>query len=297
MGGGHELHGYFQLPEKPEQTGKIWLTFNAQIHPSAEGARHEGFSLRLTAEWPRVSEGPPEIGVQLTTEQWLDLIADMRRELRDSEEFRKQADNWRSPKIELYISRTAEFSRTAREAYARMLHIRKQIPSPEEISWPESNSEAARSLMKSLSDLDQQAEREAFVVVVFAAFALESLINAWAVRDLSPRWGDLLDKLSLVAKWVVVPRLAADVEIDSAGQLFEKLRTLVRERNKIAHPKTEILKSVEQLLKWAETVPDRDHLKAADNAIAALNEAVEFARDTLGPNAAGSLLGQLPAPE
>jgi hypothetical protein len=294
--GAHAFHGYVQVPKKPEQAGKIWLTFNPQIHSSAEGVRHEGLRLRLTAEWSRVSEDSPEIGVQLTIEQWLDLIADLRRELRNSEEFRKELDNWRSPNIVLYISRTVEFARTAREAYDRMVHIRKQIPSLEQMPSSESNFEAARSFMKSRIDLEEQADRDAFVVVVFATFALESLINAWVVRDLAPRWGDLLDKLSLVAKWVLVPRLAADVEIDSAGQLFEKLRTLARDRNKIAHPKTEMLQfNSVQSQERAATV--RDPVKAADDAIAALNEAVEFVRDTLGPNAAGSLLGELPAPE
>jgi hypothetical protein len=84
--------GYVQLPGKPEHVGDIWLTFNANLRLSAKGARHEGFCLRLSAEWTPVREGPPEIGIQLTTEQWLDLIAEMQRKLRQSENLRKQSD-------------------------------------------------------------------------------------------------------------------------------------------------------------------------------------------------------------
>lgn len=92
--------GYAQLPGKPEHAGEIWLTFNANLRFSAKGARHEGFCLRLSVEWARVSEGPPEIGIQLTTEQWLDLIAEMRQELKQSEKLRKQSDRRRRGKTE-----------------------------------------------------------------------------------------------------------------------------------------------------------------------------------------------------
>jgi hypothetical protein len=290
---GNKFHGYVQLPGKPEQTGDIWVTFNAQITANRESVRHEGFSLRMTAEWPRVSEGPPEIGIRLTIEQWLDLIAEMRQELKKSEEFRKELDNWASPNIVVYISRTAEFARAARQAYERMVDVRKQIPDLKEMPSPESDLEAARSFVQRKIDLEEQADREAFVVLAFATFALESLVNAWAVRDLPPRYSEFLDKLSLPAKWIIVPRLAADVEIQVAGQIFEKLRILGRDRNEIAHPKTKKLQlESEQLSEWAGKV--RDPLNAADNAIAALNGITEFVRDSLGPTAAGLLLGKAP---
>lgn len=88
--------GYVQLPKKPEHVGDIWLTFNANLHFSAKAARHEGFCLRLSAEWTPVREGPPEIGIQLTTEQWLDLIAEMQRELKQSQRLRNEADKRRT---------------------------------------------------------------------------------------------------------------------------------------------------------------------------------------------------------
>jgi hypothetical protein len=179
---GNAYQGYVQLPGKPEQTGKMWLTFNSQIHSSNEGVRHEGFRLRMTAEWPRVSEGPPEISVQLTVEQWLDLIGEMRQELNKSEEFRKHLDNWRSPKIVLYVSRTAEFARTARQAYERMVEARKLIPKWEDIPSVESGAEPLRSFTQKKIALEEEADRHAFVVVSFSAFAVESLVNGWAVR-------------------------------------------------------------------------------------------------------------------
>jgi hypothetical protein len=43
-----------------------------------------------------VREGPPEIGIQLTTEQWLDLIAEMQRELKQSQRLRNEADKRRT---------------------------------------------------------------------------------------------------------------------------------------------------------------------------------------------------------
>ena len=92
--------GYVQLPKKPEHVGDIWLTFNANLRFTAKAAQHEGFCLRLSADWTPVREGPPEIGIQLTTEQWLDLIAEMQRELRQSEDLREQSDRHRRSKAD-----------------------------------------------------------------------------------------------------------------------------------------------------------------------------------------------------
>jgi hypothetical protein len=282
--------GYVQLPGKPEHAGEIWLTFNPQIYAAREGARHQGFCLRLSATWPRVREGPPEIGITLTIEQWLDLIAQMQQELRRSEELRKEFDNWASPKITFYVCQTAQFARTARQAYERMQAIGKQIPDLKEI--PQSHLEAQRAITQRHIGLSEEADRDAFVAVAFAAFALESFVNGWAVRDLPARYAsDFLDKLSLVAKWVIIPRLAANIEIEREGQLFEKLRMLVKDRNELAHPKTKKVElgSLQELAKKF-----RDPMQAADDAIAALDEAAEFVRDQVGPSAAGLLLGEIP---
>lgn len=49
---------------------------------------------------------------------------------------------------------------------------------------------------------------------------------------------------------------------------------------------------LEKVHQWVEKF--RDPLGAADNAMWVLNEIGEFVRETLGPNAAGFLLGELP---
>jgi len=100
-------------------------------------------------EWIHARCEPwPEIGVRLTTEQWLDLIARMQQELSSSEEVRKEMDSWRSPNVVFYISQTAGFARIARHAYDQMLKVRKLVPKLEEMPSPSDDSEAAKAFIR-----------------------------------------------------------------------------------------------------------------------------------------------------
>ena len=47
-----------------------------------------------------------------------------------------------------------------------------------------------------------------------------------------------LDKLDLVSRWVVFPKLFDAFEFPTEGQAFQRLRTLVSVRNEIAHSKS-----------------------------------------------------------
>jgi hypothetical protein len=89
---GYSSAGYVQVPGKPEDYREICLTFNFNLRAGSRGARREGFSLRLSTTGP-TREQPTEIGIHLTAEQCLDLIADMKREFERSEKLRKRIED------------------------------------------------------------------------------------------------------------------------------------------------------------------------------------------------------------
>src|SRR5262249_30819540 len=91
----HTSRGYVQMIKKPEDVRDICLTFNGNIHSTgSKGVRLDGFTLRLSTSGP-INEGSAEIGITLTVEQWLDLVADMKREFEKFQHLRKQMDDFR----------------------------------------------------------------------------------------------------------------------------------------------------------------------------------------------------------
>ena len=79
----------------------------------------------------------------------------------------------------------------------------------------------------------------AIKTIVFSAMATEA-----AVYDLGAiQLGDMyfkknLDKLDLVAKWIVVPKLICGTSLDTDGPGIRNLRVLVKARNALVHHKS-----------------------------------------------------------
>lgn len=87
------FQGYVKLPGNPLYRHDVRLDFNPHLVNDTGTARREGFSLRLFTLSERFGEEQPEIAVSMSTEQWLDLIAQMQQEFDSSEEWRKRLDD------------------------------------------------------------------------------------------------------------------------------------------------------------------------------------------------------------
>jgi hypothetical protein len=109
----------------------------------------------------------------------------------------------------------------------------------------------------------------ALVVIMFCAFTLEAYINDYAISRLSKSYlKNYLDKLDLVAKWVVIPRLVTEGQLDPGSRPLQNIAWLVELRNKLAHYKSK------ELTVGEITQSDLLWYEDAQRAIVAVKEAV-----------------------
>ena len=79
----------------------------------------------------------------------------------------------------------------------------------------------------------------ALVVVVFSAFTLEAYINHYGISRLSRNYfSKYLDKLDLLAKWLVIPRVVTGKKLNPGSATMQDLSWLVSLRNRLAHFKS-----------------------------------------------------------
>jgi hypothetical protein len=79
----------------------------------------------------------------------------------------------------------------------------------------------------------------ALVVVVFSALTLEAYINHYGISRLSRNYfSNYLDKLDMIAKWIVIPKVVTGKQLDSGSAAMQDLDWLVTLRNKLVHYKS-----------------------------------------------------------
>lgn len=71
--------------------------------------------------------------------------------------------------------------------------------------------------------------------IVFGALYLKAFINDYAFRKLDRKLFEYVDKLDLVGKWLVVPELAVGKKFPKELHVFELLKKIVKNRNKLVH--------------------------------------------------------------
>jgi len=87
-----------------------------------------------------------------------------------------------------------------------------------------------------------ELSRHSASTVVFAALFLEAFIYDYAAANFSDTYTKkYLDNLSLVSKWVVIPKLVTGKDFSTEGQAFEHLVKLKKARNDLVHYKSSSL--------------------------------------------------------
>ena len=110
-----------------------------------------------------------------------------------------------------------------------------------------SHKNVADDIAEQLAAKNDAIGQLALVVIVFSAFTLEAYINDYAINRLSKNYlKNYLDKLDLVAKWVVIPQLVTGKQLDPGSRPLQDLAWLVELRNRLAHYKSKEV-TIEQI--------------------------------------------------
>jgi hypothetical protein len=137
------------------------------------------------------------------------------------------------------ISSISLYSDIARENSEKMAFVEAQISALEariaNSTVPDEFPELEFELM-SLQDL---RGKHALIVIVFSAIAIESYIYDYAARHFSDNFvQDYLDKLDVIGKLVVIPRLITGKELSRNRKWFSLIKNIVKSRNLIVHSKS-----------------------------------------------------------
>jgi hypothetical protein len=117
----------------------------------------------------------------------------------------------------------------AQSAYAIFLHEENQlVPRPED-----------HGSFEYYHAPQDRMHVSAIKTIVFSAMATEAAIFDLGAIHLGDNYvRQYLDRLDLVAKWIVVPKLICGTSLDTNGPGIQKLRALVKARNALVHHKS-----------------------------------------------------------
>lgn len=114
----------------------------------------------------------------------------------------------------------------------------------------------------------------AIIAIIFSALSLEAYINHYAITKLSKNYlKDYLDKLDLLSKWIIIPRIVTGKQLDPGLTPVQDLSWLITLRNKMAHYKSreiEIANIKESYFFWEHDA--RKAIKTVRNIVLALKE-------------------------
>jgi hypothetical protein len=121
-----------------------------------------------------------------------------------------------------------------------------------------------------LNEMLAKIRKALITSIVFSAFSLESFIYDYGISTNIEKYmkKDVLDRLDLYAKYVVIPRLVTGRDIDVGNNAFSLLRRIIKYRNSIAHPKSRRIHDISLIDNVKEPQADlKDMAKTGLNAI------------------------------
>jgi len=90
-----------------------------------------------------------------------------------------------------------------------------------------------------VAEINDRIGRLSLIVVIFCAIALEAYINYYGISHLSKTYFEkYLDKLNLLSKWIVIPRIITGTQLDTGSKALQELSWLITLRNKLVHYKS-----------------------------------------------------------
>lgn len=135
------------------------------------------------------------------------------------------------------MSSIAFFSGIVRENHRKRVRLNEKLDrmSARSRNGGEQTLETDRKIVQ----YESEQAKTSFIIIVFAAIAVEAYIYDYAARNLGDAFvRDHLDKLDTVSKWIIVPELVTGRELPQRQYWQGKLKKLVQIWNSITHNKS-----------------------------------------------------------
>ena len=130
----------------------------------------------------------------------------------------------------LTISNTARYFEIATQSYSKVQQLSSNCD--RELKNSPINQER---LLKHAGSV----HNEAIITVVFCAMTLEAFVNEYGAKHFSRKFfNNHLDRLSLISKFVIIPRINNNNALATDDQHFQDLKWLINLRNELTHFKT-----------------------------------------------------------
>lgn len=131
-----------------------------------------------------------------------------------------------------------------------------------QIKEPEDSDEYVNKICK----INEDIQNHAIIAVIFSALTLEAFINNYGISLFSLSYFDnYLDKLDFVSKWLILPKLVVNKELNTSHQPFQLLNELYSLRNKLVHSKTYKRKLCD--IEDKDWIMEKDAIKAIETVI------------------------------
>lgn len=189
----------------------------------------------------------------------------------------------------IYIDETYTLAAIARQNQARMTELRELFDRATKARKARKSADLPSA--KRIGEIIKEKNACARIAIIFAAVTAESFIYSFAVKTWSRSYVERhLERLGLVSKWVLIPRLAKSIELPSESQAFKLLDRLVKNRNAVVHAKPKSFDLAKATFAELEAYFSR-HIEQADQAIEALDALIPFASLFVPPAFARAHLG------
>jgi hypothetical protein len=131
------------------------------------------------------------------------------------------------------------YSELARENAKQLASVEAQFHALESKGAGTGSLDDLHALEFDLNALEGAIAKHALTVIVFTAMAVEAYCYDYAARHLSDKYArDYVDKLDLIGKLVVIPRLVTGRELPRNKKWFSLAKDMVKARNSIVHNKS-----------------------------------------------------------
>ena len=139
--------------------------------------------------------------------------------------------------MEIELNYYEDFLHVAVDTYKEIEKLEKEH---NELQVNTSESEKpSNDFIDKVAEKNDRIGRLALVVVIFCVTSLEAYINHYAISNLSKNYlKTYLDKLDLLSKWVVIPRITTGTQLDTGSKALQDLSWLISLRNSLVHYKS-----------------------------------------------------------